>query len=166
MMRTLAGVFAVLGLVGSSAAVADEVSRSATFDGAPERVWAVLADPCSIVDWYSAVTACETERKDGRLIRRVTLDEGVFVERIVDYDPDEMRYAYEIVEGAPQVEGYVATIDVDPAETGAVVTWSGRFEPKGVTSAQAAAFLGSVYEKDLARLVALAQKGAGPDAAE
>lgn len=161
-MKVPAMIAALVLCAPASAASADKVSRQVTFDGPPERVWAVLKDVCSITDWYRTVSACVVVEDSGDTFRRVTLEEGVFLERIVDYDADEMRYSYAIVEGAPQVRDYVATIDVDPADEGAVITWSSRFESVAVTPEEAAAFLGTIYEKDLARLVAFVRDGRIP----
>ena len=161
-MKMLATIVGIVLCVPAFVARADEVSRHITFDGPPERVWAVLEDVCSITDWYRTVSNCEILEEDGETFRRITLDEGIFLEQIIDHDPNEMRYSYAIVEGAPQVRDYVATIEVNPSDEGAIVTWSSRFEPVAVTSEEAVAFLGRIYEKDLARLVALARDGRVP----
>ncbi|MOA62832.1 Polyketide cyclase / dehydrase and lipid transport [compost metagenome] len=55
------------------------------------------------------------------------------VERLQAFDNAAKTYSYSILQAPFPATEYLATIKVEAQGDGARVTWSGRFEPVGVT---------------------------------
>jgi hypothetical protein len=135
--------------------MAAEVTRSIEIDAAPGLVWQRMGAFCSIAEWHPAIAKCEEERINNEPHRRLTTgDGGIFIEKLLGHDVDEMRYSYAIVESPLPVANYESTIRVNEQGGKAVVTWNSSFEPKGVSEAEAVKLIGGIYQMGLDSLKA------------
>lgn len=107
MMRGV-GVLCCLLMCASGAAFAHGPSRVKLQEqiaiAAPaEKVWAIIADFCSIKDWNPLVTACESDagnKPDS--VRRITLDNGAVVQqKLAKYQADRYRMQYYMLANNP-----------------------------------------------------------------
>ncbi|KAB0495672.1 SRPBCC family protein [Pseudomonas vancouverensis] len=120
---------------------------SATIDLAvsADQVWQLIGGFNSLPDWIPFIPHSELS-EGGRVRRLKTVDGVVVVERLQMFDHGAKTYSYSFVEAPFPVTGYLATIKVEPLGEGARVTWSGRFEPVGVSDAEAEATFAAVYQ--------------------
>jgi hypothetical protein len=131
-------------------AVAAEVTSDVTFIASADEVWDAIGPFCSISDWYPGLDSCTEEQIDGATHRRlVTADGGQFLEKLLAHDDEAMNYRYAIVEGPLPVANYSATISVTQLGDQTRVVWSGTFEPKGASEAEAVDVVTGVYDAGL-----------------
>ena len=156
--------FAVAGLALAAApAFAAEVTEATPVNATPEKVWATIGGFCGIAQWHPAIAGCELSSKGGKQIRTLTLKGGgSIVEEQLGRDETLMKYSYAIIESPLPVANYVSTIQVEPSaasgSTGSTVTWTGNFEPKGASEAEAKTVIDGIYVKGLAGIVDNATK--------
>ena len=109
------------------------VRQSIKINAPPDAVWEVLGDFNGLARWLSFVEASEivagTNNEVG-CIRLVTRRNGTKVsERLLEYDPHNMRFAYTYVDGAVMASDYFPVVTVKPAQDGTCdVEWSARFK--------------------------------------
>ena len=121
--------FIVLAHGPSRQKVVEEIEVNA----APDKVWAVIADYCSIKDWNPLITACESDNgSQPESIRIITLENGEQIkEKLIKYDPESYNIQYMMVEPNPNampVNTHGATISVKSNDNGgSIVTWKGAF---------------------------------------
>jgi len=154
MLKQLFSAAALVALAGSPA-LAAEVTESTPVNVAPEKVWATIGGFCGIGTWHPAVEACALSTQGGKNIRTLSLKGGgTIVEEEVARDDARMAYSYRILESPLPVANYVSTIQVEPSgSAGSNVTWTGSFEPKGASEAEAKAVIDGIYVKGLAGIV-------------
>jgi len=154
MLKQLFSAAALVALAGSPA-LAAEVTESTPVNVAPEKVWATIGGFCGIGTWHPAVEACALSTQGGKNIRTLSLKGGgTIVEEEVARDDARMAYSYRILESPLPVANYVSTIQVEPSgSAGSKVTWTGSFEPKGASEAEAKAVIDGIYVKGLAGIV-------------
>ncbi|HVI29856.1 SRPBCC family protein [Hansschlegelia sp.] len=154
MLKQLFSAAALVALAGSPA-LAAEVTEATPVNAAPEKVWATIGGFCGIGTWHPAVEACALSTQGGKNIRTLSLKGGgTIVEEEVGRDDARMAYSYRILESPLPVANYVSTIQVEPSgSAGSKVTWTGSFEPKGASEAEAKAVIDGIYVKGLAAIV-------------
>lgn len=140
-------ILATIAAIAAGPALAIDVSRDATFDGDPLRVWEVVGPFCAIADWHPAVSACTETTEGGTPRRTLTLaGGGTIVEDEVSRDEAQRFYTYRIVDSPLPVTDYTSTIRVEDGR----IVWSGTFAAKaGATEAQAAEVMGGIYAAGL-----------------
>jgi hypothetical protein len=88
-------------------------------------------------------------------VRSITLaNGGVIDERLEQYDPQARSFTYAIInqQNALPVANYAATVVVTPLDgNSSTITWSGVFEPVGISEAEATTLLGGIYKGGIAR---------------
>lgn len=152
-----AGLVSLGTAMASGQAWAIDVSKSTQIAAAPDAVWAIMGEFCSIADWHPVVAECELEEIYGEEHRRlVTGDGGVLLERLMGHDADAMTYKYEIIESPLPVANYISSIGVTAEGDGSVVTWSSSFEASGASDEEAEAVITGIYEAGLAEIAAQA----------
>ncbi|WP_428979623.1 SRPBCC family protein [Hansschlegelia zhihuaiae] len=141
--------------IAAAPAFAVEVTEATPVNAKPEKVWATIGGFCGISQWHPAVEACALSTSNGKQLRTLTLKGGgTIVEEQLGRDEAAMKYSYAIIESPLPVANYVATIQVEPSgSAGSKVTWSGRFEPKGASAAEAKGVIDGIYVKGLAGIV-------------
>jgi uncharacterized protein YndB with AHSA1/START domain len=140
-----------LGVGGAGPAMAAEVERSIMIDRPPAEVWAAAGPFCAIRQWHPAVARCELLEIDGKPYRRLELADGTaFLEREVERDEAAMRYRYAIERSPLPVADHGATLRVEPAGTGARVTWQAELAIKpGASEAEIETATAAFYEAGL-----------------
>lgn len=138
-------------------------------DAAPEKVWAIVSDFCSIPEWNSMVKTCSASQGSEKgSIRTIEYDTGEKVtEKLFKNDAANMKLLYameqlekgRIMKGLP-IATLSTTITVKLADDGAssVVQMKGAFyrafpgptPPEDQTDAAAIAAVTTLYETGLA----------------
>jgi hypothetical protein len=146
----LAFVAAAALLLTATAASAAQVTREATIDAEPAKVWAEIGSFCSISAWHPAIAKCEEIKTSDATMRHLTTgDGGMFEERLLAHDDKAMSYSYAILKSPLPVSDYQSTISVAEKDGKSQVVWKSSFEPKGVSAAEAEKVVGGIYEAGL-----------------
>ena len=146
MMKALAlACGAVLASSISLPALAVEASYTATSASSPDAAWAKIGDFCGIGNWGLGLK-CELS-PDGKTRTLTTQDGGVVVEHLESRDEAARSYSYTIVSPGPlPVANYHSKIAVSPASAGSSITWSGKFDSKGASDADAKKLFDGLYK--------------------
>ncbi|MGA0532980.1 SRPBCC family protein [Hansschlegelia sp. KR7-227] len=141
-------------MLAAGPAFAADVTESTPVNAPAAKVWATIGGFCGIAKWHPAVEGCALSEQGGKPIRTLSLKGGgTIVEQETGRDDVAMKYSYVILESPLPVQNYISTIAVtDNGKGGAVVTWSGQFEPKGAEAA-AKTVIDGIYVKGLAGIV-------------
>jgi polyketide cyclase/dehydrase/lipid transport protein len=145
-MRIALPVVAMVTLVASTlSAFATESKLSAPSSLSPDELWKKVGDFCGIGSWHPAAEKCELSA-DGKQ-RTISLKGGgTIVEKLVKWDDAHRSYTYAIVSSPLPVTHYRSTLRVRPDAKGSVLSWTGSYKPKGVSSAEAKKVIDGIYE--------------------
>ncbi len=148
-LKTTLAIATVTVLAGTPALALD-VTKTATVDAPPAKVWQTIGDFCGIGTWHPAVEKCEPSSKGGKSIRTLSLKGGgTIVEEQLARDDKKMDYSYTILESPLPVSDYKSTLTVAPNGSGSKLTWTGAFKAKGAPDAKAEEVIGGIYEAGL-----------------
>lgn len=128
------------------------VTVTETIAGPADKVWALLSD-FGGVKVGGPITSVEVEGEGVGMIRTLGLGGALVVERLDAYDADAMTFGYSILnDDSPlPVEGYSASVHItDFGTDGCRVDWSGTFEPKGASEADAVKVVEGLYKGGIA----------------
>jgi carbon monoxide dehydrogenase subunit G len=126
---------------------------SATIDipASADQVWQLIGGFNTLPDWLPFIP--NSELSDGGRVRTLqTADGGVVVERLQTFDNAAKTYSYSIEQAPFPATDYLATIKVEAQGQGARVTWSGRFNAKGVSDEEVVALFNGIYQGGLEAL--------------
>jgi hypothetical protein len=129
------------------------VTVSEDINGAAAGVWAALSDFGGI-KVGGPITSFETKGEGVGMVRTIGMGGGKVVERLDRHDANAMVFTYAIInDDAPlPVSGYSATVKVTDKGNGTChVDWSGTFEPKGASEADASKVVEGIYRGGIAR---------------
>ncbi|KQT53006.1 MULTISPECIES: SRPBCC family protein [unclassified Aureimonas] len=130
------------------------VTKSATTDASPGKVWSAIGDFAGIAKWHPAIQSATIEERDGQTLRLLVLNDGATVlEALVDWDDAGRSYTYRILDGAMPVDGYISTLSVTADGDGSRIEWTSTFDAKGVSRDEATGVISAVYESGLAGIV-------------
>ncbi|MGZ9739475.1 SRPBCC family protein [Pseudomonas azerbaijanorientalis] len=116
-----------------------------------EQVWQLIGGFNSLPDWLPFIP--RSELSDGGRVRSLqTADGAVVIERLQTFDNMGRTYSYSIEQAPFPATEYLATIKVEAQGDGARVTWSGRFEPVGVSNEEVEALFTGIYQGGLEAL--------------
>ncbi|WP_433740177.1 SRPBCC family protein [Pseudomonas putida] len=116
-----------------------------------DQVWQLIGGFNSLPDWLPFIPKSELS-EGGRVRSLQTADGAVIIERLQGFDDAAKTYSYTIVQAPFPATDYLATIKVEAQEHGARVTWSGRFEPVGVSNEEVVALFTGIYQGGLEAL--------------
>ena len=133
-------------------AAAVESSIAGSSAAAAGAVWAKIGDFCGIGNWHPAIEKCALPA-DGKMRTLSLKGGGTIVEKLEKRDDTGHSYTYSIVEGPLPVANYVSTISVAPAGAGSTITWSGKYDAKGASDADAKKTIDGVYQAGIDVLV-------------
>jgi Polyketide cyclase / dehydrase and lipid transport len=121
-----------------------EASAEGDIPAGIEEVWKVVSDFVGVIAMMGVPVQSEG---DGiGMTRTVAMGGGEITERLEAIDPEAHTTSYSIVTGPIPVKGYLSTIRLDPRGDDAThITWSGRFEPDGVSEEEAVKMIGRIY---------------------
>ena len=116
-----------------------------------EQVWQLIGGFNSLPDWLPFIPKSELS-EGGRVRSLQTADGAVVVERLQAFDNAGQTYSYSILQAPFPATDYLSTIKVEAQGEGARVTWSGRFEPVGVSNEEVEALFTGIYRGGLEAL--------------
>jgi hypothetical protein len=116
-----------------------------------DQVWQLIGGFNSLPDWLPFIPQSELS-EGGRVRSLQTADGAVVVERLQAFDDAARTYSYSILQAPFPATDYLATIKVEAQGQGARVTWSGRFEPVGVSDEEVVALFTGIYQGGLEAL--------------
>jgi hypothetical protein len=102
--------------------MANEYELTIDVDASPDAAWGVVGDVTSVPRWYPKYVTCEVEG-DIRTLRSANGAE--LVERLLDRDDSERRYAYTVIAGPP-LRSHWASFQVLPHGEGCTIVWHTR----------------------------------------
>lgn len=146
MRKALAlGCGAILSSSFSLPAFAVELSYTAASASSPDAVWAKIGDFCGIANWGLGLKCALSA--DGKIRTLTTQDGGVVVEQLDNRDDAARTYSYTIVTPGPlPVANYHSKIAVTPAGAGSSIVWSGKYDAKGASDADAKKIFDGLYK--------------------
>ncbi|MFZ3280509.1 SRPBCC family protein [Pseudomonas sp.] len=128
-------------------------TASATIDipASADQVWQLIGGFNTLPDWLPFIP--NSELSDGGRVRTLqTADGAVVIERLQAFDNTAKTYSYSIEQAPFPATDYLATIKVEAQGQGARVTWSGRFNAKGVSDEEVVALFRGIYQGGLEAL--------------
>ena len=129
------------------------VTVSEDINGRAADVWDVLSDFGGI-KVGGPITSFETEGEGVGMVRTIGMGGGTVVERLDEHDADRRVFAYCILnDDCPlPVSGYSARVQITEKGDGTCnVNWTGTFEPKGASEAEASQVVEGIYRGGIAR---------------
>ncbi|HEX4549462.1 MULTISPECIES: SRPBCC family protein [unclassified Pseudomonas] len=128
-------------------------TASATIDipASADQVWQLIGGFNTLPDWLPFIPNSELS-EGGRVRTLQTADGGVVIERLQAFDNTAKTYSYSIEQAPFPATDYLATIKVEAQGQGARVTWSGRFNAKGVSDEEVVALFSGIYQGGLEAL--------------
>ncbi len=109
-----------------------------------ENVWKVVSDFPGVIAMMGVPV--ESEGEGIGMTRSVAMGETKITERLEALDAATYSTSYSIVSGPIPVTQYYSTIRLVPTGDAATrLTWSGRFEPDGISEADAVKMIEQVY---------------------
>jgi carbon monoxide dehydrogenase subunit G len=151
---------AAAAMVIAAPAYAATVTETTPVTATPDKVWATIGEFCDIQNWHPLIQSCTASTAGGKTMRTLALKGGgQIVEQQLGRDDATMKYSYAIIESPLPVANYISTIQVEPSgSAGSKVTWTGSFEAKGASDAEAKSVIDGIYVKGLAGIVDRATK--------
>ncbi len=104
------------------------ISIEHDFHCAADALWAILGDP-GRSDWVAGV---EDITFDGEVRRMQMEGAGIVAERILLKDDDIRRLEYQVIESTPPLAEHLATMQIDPTDSGCRLTWTTKVDPEAV----------------------------------
>lgn len=165
-MAVVALVAAAMPALASAQAKELSTVQTIRIHGSPEAVWDYVGDFGGLARWLPPAAATRLvlrSRSEEGAIRELVRRNGTRVyEKLVEYDPYNMRITYTYVDGAVMASDYFATMQVRDVGNGETeVVWSGRFTrlaywqdppPAGQDDATLTNFFATVYKSGLEAL--------------
>jgi polyketide cyclase/dehydrase/lipid transport protein len=148
--RTAIGLSLLVLAAVPASAIESSIKGSST--ASADAVWAKIGDFCGIAKWHPAIEKCVLSA-DGKQRTLSLKGGGTVVEKLEKRDDAAHSYTYSIVEGPLPVTNYVSTISVAAAGTGSTITWSGKYDAKGASDADAKKTMDGVYQGGVDQLV-------------
>lgn len=100
--------------------MANDFTARVTTAVTPAAAWVLAGDPERVPEWFTPVVEARVDGDE----RTVVMANGAeLVERLVDRDDAGRRYSYEVTSGIPGLTSHRATIAVDAAPGGSVISW-------------------------------------------
>jgi len=126
-------------------------SASIDIPASADQVWQLIGGFDTLPDWLPFIPHSELS-EGGRVRSLQTSDGAVVVERLELFDNAAKTYSYSILQAPFPAKDYLATLSVEARGEGARVTWSGKFEPVGVSDEEVVTLFTGIYEGGLKAL--------------
>ena len=126
-------------------------SASIDIPASADQVWQLIGGFDTLPDWLPFIPRSELS-EGGRVRSLQTSDGAVVVERLELFDNAAKTYSYSILQAPFPAKDYLATLSVEARGEGARVTWSGKFEPVGVSDEEVVALFSGIYQGGLEAL--------------
>lgn len=129
------------------------VTISEDIKGKAVDVWAALSDFGGI-KVGGPIKSFETKGEGIGMLRMIGMGGGLVIERLDRHDPKAMVFAYSITnDDSPlPVSSYSSAITITDKRDGTCnVNWSGTFQPRGASEADASKVVEGIYRGGIAR---------------
>ena len=168
----LLGLFLLPAITSAHGPSRLKMVKEIEINAAPDKVWAIISDFCSIKVWLPPVKECESDGTNNPdTIRTLTLENGEKLrEQLLKHQPEKMMYQYMIdkanVKAVP-VASYGSTIMVKAnGSGGSIVTWKSGFyrgymnnnPPPELNDEAATKAIAAIYDAGLANIKKLAEQ--------
>ena len=117
-----------------------------------DAAWTKIGDFCGIGKWHPAIEKCVLSA-DGKMRTLSLKGGGTIVEKLEKRDDASHSYTYSIVEGPLPVANYMSTISVAKDGAGSMITWSGKYDAKGASDADAKKTIDGIYQAGIDGLI-------------
>lgn len=151
-----------------------KVIESIEIDAAPNKVWEIISDFCSISDWNPIIKSCSSDNdSEINAIRTIELENGEKInEKLYKLNPEKriIQYAMKeekgrVILGFP-VLTHGSTITVKENEGKSIVEWKGAFyrafpgqqPPPELSDEACREFISKMYKSGLENIKAIAEK--------
>ena len=135
-------------LCASAPAFALDSNVTMISKAAPAAIWAKVGDFCGIANWHPAVAKCTLS--DGGKVRSLDLKGGGNIkEREEGRDDAAHSYGYTILESPLPVANYHSKLTIAADGAGSKLTWTGSYEAKGASDADAKKVIDGIYQAGL-----------------
>jgi hypothetical protein len=111
----------------------------------PDALWKRIGNFCGIGSWHPAIEKCVLS-VDGKQRRLSLKGGGTVVDALEKLDDADRSYSYTILPGPEPVANYHSTIGLIVDAKGSALKWTGTYEAKGASDADAKKFIDGVYE--------------------
>lgn len=151
-------LIAAIVCLAATPALAVDANFSVKSPVAPAKLWKAVGGFCGIANWHPALASCK-ESKDGTVTTRLlTLKGGGEIkEKLDEMNDSGMSYTYSIISSPLPVANYTSTIAVKPAGEGSELVWTGHFDAKGASDAEAKKVIEGIYAGGANNLVKTTQ---------
>jgi hypothetical protein len=129
------------------------VEAAHVFNLPADALWAILGDFGQTGKWSGRPPeACVQQGEGIGALRTLTIQDGrVIVDRLEAQTPTS--YTYSVVSGPLPYASYRATMAVEAVDANSTrFTWTGEFEPLGISDEEALAFTRNVYASGIAMM--------------
>jgi Polyketide cyclase / dehydrase and lipid transport len=99
--------------------MASEYTLSIDVDAPPDVTWSIVGDLTAVPRWFVKYVECTVE---GEIRTLRSADGAELVERLLDRDDDERRYAYTVIAGPP-LASHEASFRVLARDGGSTIMW-------------------------------------------
>jgi len=151
-MKEILGLSVAALLLASVPALAVDSSIKGSTAAAPDAVWAKIGDFCGVGAWHPAVEKCSLSA-DGKVRTLALKGGGVINEKLEKRDDASRSYTYSIIDSPLPVANYMSTIAVAADGAGSTITWTGKYDAKGASDADAKKVIDGVYQSGIDALV-------------
>lgn len=151
-----------------------KVTERIEINAAPDKVWAMISEFCSIQDWHPGITSCASDKgSEIGAIRTIELKNGEKIkEKLFKLDAEKKRIQYamesekgRVIEGFP-VATHGATITVSDNGGKSSVEWKGAFyrafpgqqPPPELNDEACSSAISRLYQDGLNSIKAIAEK--------
>ena len=120
------------------------VREQQQYEGSADEMWSRIGDFHGLSTWHPAIESQTSE--GGADVRELHIADGggTVVETLLDEGP--RSYTYSIDDSPlPVADDYRATISVEDADGGCVVTWVAEFTAVGATDDEAAGVIEGIF---------------------
>ena len=121
------------GIAGAHGPTPQKIEERVKINATQEAVWAVLEDFQAIAEWHPLIASAEGEggQTGAERTLRIQGREGVIIESLDEYEPDDYFLAYRLLQediNVIPVSFYTMKIELSAADDGVTeVIWSARF---------------------------------------
>ncbi|WP_037457417.1 SRPBCC family protein [Skermanella stibiiresistens] len=138
---------AALILLSAAPSLALDAAYRAESASPPAAVWSKIGDFCGIAQWHPAVESCALSAKDGATLRTLALKGGgAILEKLEARDDAARSYSYSIISSPLPVRDYQSVISVVPTGSGSAVVWTGKFNARDASDADALKTIEGIYK--------------------
>ncbi len=151
-----------------------KVVEEIEINAAPDKVWEIIKDFCSIQDWHPGIKSCTADKgSEIDSVRTIELENGEKIqEKLFKLDTESMKIQYamqlekgRVVPGLP-IATHGATITISENGSGSKIQWKGAFyrsfpgqqPPPELSDAACIEVVTKLYKTGLENIKTLAEK--------